>query len=396
MSRRPPAPQPLALLWVLGAALLAACSRPAAETTETEWTLAEVRLFEADSLLHGVRDVAVTPSGETWVLTRLEPFVYRFSPEGRLEGRFGRRGQGPGELQNPGAIAAAGADGVEVLDLAGRRLAAFDAAGRPGRRVEVQGARSTVLAEIDEITYGEPFLLRKVGDRYLSATYPDGLTSTRGFTTAELRLWDGRGAPAGRLLSFADLTAGAPAPEGARFLIPIPLWAACAGGEVAVFDPGSSTVTWRDLRGATRASARVPGAAGELTRGEIGGYLRHMVGLELRGRELPPPGELDRMLDGLLRTQRHEFGTRRPTAVRMLCDHQDRAWLQEYAPAESPLGYGRRWKVVARDGRRAAVTLPAGFRPWHLAPGGATGVMRDALDVERIAFVPFPPGLAKL
>jgi hypothetical protein len=39
-----------------------------------------------------------------YVLDRMEYAVFKFSPEGRLLMRFGRKGQGPGEFQSPGRI----------------------------------------------------------------------------------------------------------------------------------------------------------------------------------------------------------------------------------------------------------------------------------------------------
>lgn len=69
-----------------------------------------------------------------WVLLDLSSReVLLVSPEGREEGRMGRHGQGPGELEYP-AIAARGGDGtVAVADAFTRHLDLFPTSGDPWR-----------------------------------------------------------------------------------------------------------------------------------------------------------------------------------------------------------------------------------------------------------------------
>jgi hypothetical protein len=71
----------------------------------------------------------------------------------------------------------------------------------------------------------------------------------------------------------------------------------------------------------------------------------------------------------------------------MLCDDEQRVWLEEFSTADHPLGYGRSWRVHGESGAAKVVRFPARFAPHHLAAGKATGVFTDSLDVPRVATV---------
>jgi hypothetical protein len=57
-----------------------------------------------ESLFASIASVCEDNELNFYVLDRMEHAVFKFSPEGRLLIRFGRKGQGPGDFQSPGQI----------------------------------------------------------------------------------------------------------------------------------------------------------------------------------------------------------------------------------------------------------------------------------------------------
>lgn len=78
----------------------------------------------------GVTDVAIT-DGRVVVLDRSIPALVVYDSLGRVRGRYGRKGQGPGEFEYPVAMAAAPDGGVAVFDMANGRIEHFDSSFAP-------------------------------------------------------------------------------------------------------------------------------------------------------------------------------------------------------------------------------------------------------------------------
>jgi hypothetical protein len=79
-----------------------------------------------------------------------------------------------------------------------------------------------------------------------------------------------------------------------------------------------------------------------------------------------------------------------PTISEILAGTDRRLWIKQYDPATDSHAIGRpvtggEWLVAETDGRLVArVTLPERFRLMDIAEDRIAGVMRDALDVERV------------
>jgi hypothetical protein len=104
-----------------------------------------------------------------------ENFIYRFDSSGRLLGSFGRRGQGPGELQWPFLSGVSKNDGMALTDY-GQKFIVYSLDGSIQREVKL---RRPAL-HIDTLGNG----------KYLAIIFRPDLTTARGYVDA-LTLCDG-------------------------------------------------------------------------------------------------------------------------------------------------------------------------------------------------------------
>lgn len=79
--------------------------------------------------LAGIDALAFNQKGELLVLDGRDHSVYIFNPDTTLKRRFGAKGQGPGEFQNPTSLVVLDDDRVVIADPSVRRLLFFDSAG---------------------------------------------------------------------------------------------------------------------------------------------------------------------------------------------------------------------------------------------------------------------------
>jgi hypothetical protein len=89
----------------------------------------------SDYQFHEIRGVAFSSSGELYVLDLLDYSVRVFDTSGKLVRRFGRRGSGPGEFEQPANLTVS-EQHVLIEDRALRRVVVFDTRG------EVIGSRN--------------------------------------------------------------------------------------------------------------------------------------------------------------------------------------------------------------------------------------------------------------
>ena len=61
----------------------------------------KLELGKHELMFASITSVCEDPDGNFYVLDRMEHKVLKFSPEGVLTGKFGQKGQGPGDFQNP-------------------------------------------------------------------------------------------------------------------------------------------------------------------------------------------------------------------------------------------------------------------------------------------------------
>lgn len=77
-----------------------------------------------------VKEIAVAPDGSIFVSNSRNHNVYRFTPGGRYAGKFGQKGQGPGDMYYPGELSVLDGKYLIIGEYASsRRISIFDLKG---------------------------------------------------------------------------------------------------------------------------------------------------------------------------------------------------------------------------------------------------------------------------
>jgi hypothetical protein len=365
-----------------------ACVEDEREKPEEPDQLARItQVFETDGVLHDIRDIGVGPTGEIWVLSGFEPFVYRYTADGKLLHRFGAKGKGPGEIRNPWKIVLTGDPDapVEVWDVGNRKLVTYSAAGDHIAEKRVELPPMPVRGDLRQLSYGEATKLRRLGSGYVLQNEPGGLMHPIDFVTTHLVRLDPSGAVSDTIIDFRTRFADQVRSVGsASTFVPVPLWTTCPDGRLVVLDPFQPGLLSfaPGTRNATTEPVDLPPVP--ITDDDVRRHLDHALRLELGGVE-PAPGELDRAVERAFRSQRRDFGKTAPPAVDLLCDSNSEVWLEQFGTDTDPIGYGRDWTRITPGGNSTLVRFPAGFRPRAIAGERAIGILTDSLDVQSIA-----------
>lgn len=362
---------------------LGACS-PAPDVTipETVVALADLDVTPGSEFVH-VRDVVVD-GDRTWVLDASEPFITRIDGRGSSFLRFGSEGSGPGELVNAWALEVSRPedDGrVVVWDLGTGRVSAFheDGALAFSQRI-VDSGMSKARRNIRSVTYGDPFRVRKAGNRYVFGRYGGSVALTRDLRVGELMgAADPALASTGPVTGLGDATQ---APESWQMdeLGAVPLWDACADGSLVVWDPGAGVLRWTDSAGRTRREEALPLSARPLSTTDVERYLRWRARLELG----PGADELEIDIAAMARTERRHFAEVAPIATDLRCGAAREAWLRLFDTSHDPLGHGPSWITLGGPSTEI-FTFPPAFSPIVFVEDAVVGVLEDPGGLQRLA-----------
>jgi hypothetical protein len=334
-----------------------------------------------------IRAIEVGDDGSMYVLEGQDREVRIYAPDGTLVRRFGGRGSGPGEFQNPFGLTLAG-DTVAVAEVGGNgRLTLFDRDGNLGRTIQVPAV--DVPTEVETVRLRiQPFRMRSDG-RFegtvvtmsmasaAGADRPDSIMAPRILFDREGRPVDtlgwyamsmGRTARVGTtsvsvspMLPDADLSSEA---EGDSIVVHRP--AATAAGH-AVFTvtrvrEGGDTIYHRALRYAPIAVT--PAYRDSVIESRLDTY---------RNRPQPPDiGAIRRILETEL-----EWPAFHPPVRSVRRGKDGEVWLLREA-----MGEGTRWTVLAADGTpRGHLTLPPTMSAYQSDGTHVWGVERDAFEV---------------
>ena len=333
-----------------------------------------------------IGDVAPSASGDTvYVTDRLTREVKAFDARGRFLFRFGRRGEGPGEYEDPMSITAVPWNGgVAVWDAKLQRLTVLTAAGEvlhtssPLRQSDIAEQGKRLRA------YEGGFLLEVRSDPY---TVP--LPQQRGHL---VRL-DTAGAVRDTLVEFAvPWVRGStqPAPSGglaswmtlnAPFFTPNPTWDV-APGHPAAFVPGGKYEVFRIAdRGGVPLRITRPWEPARVTRKERWLNVRAWQASNDAPPQLPT-FVVERLWNG-----RDYWASTRPALTGVLVDERGHVWAQRFDVRDNPAGFGRSrtWDGYATDGSPVgAVRFPPDFVPVAMRGGVAYGVRGTRLEVDRL------------
>lgn len=365
-----------------------ACTQRPDSSDPATLLLTEMEIVRGTGELYQIRDLVVDEAGGLWVLSAMEPFVYRFSPDRRLLTRTGKRGNGPEEMRNPWSLVARGgvSTGMAVWDAGGRRLIGFDNAGAPEAGRPIVLPPPSVAGDFAAVSYGTPLRMEQLGASYVLQLPTRVVSRTGDLASLLLLRIDSTLATIDTLFTLSAEPLANPE-EGPQIFAPIPLWATCPGGELLVLDPSANRLMRLNADGETRFVEPLPQRRRTITDAEKRTYLRYAISLELRGADGPPAEMVDRRIDEILARGRHLFAETAPPGVRLLCDASGNAWLQEFELFEPPIGYGAHWRVYRRGAEPLRVRFPDRFQPMQVAKDHVWGVYTDEMEIEHPASV---------
>ena len=360
----------------------------------------EIVMFDADGSLADIQDVAVAASGDVWALQRNHtPHLFVFSAEGDLNDSFGTTGSERNQLSNPFNLLPTEnpRSPMAVWDAGNRRISVFNT-NRRASSVAVTRSRANPYSEIENHSYGKPLAMARFGENYLLMDHSKGLSVTVDYLRSELlRLGQG-GELIDTLVNFDREFADSIAALGreVNYLAPIPLWATCTNGELAVLDPFTRTLSWYGSDGNVAGTGVLPVSARELTDEEKEIFLKRRF--ETLWREQyagePDSATVVNSIEDFLLRHNDQFSTSAPPAVGMMCAGAREVWLQEFSTNDHPLGLGNRWLVYTPPAvDRVYVQFPSEFRPIRIVNGRVYGVVAADEDVEVVAYVPLPEHL---
>jgi len=130
---------------VAGSVVLSSCA-PEESTPAVAEHVVEARPFlgEPDVLFSSVGTLAVSPNGQLFVLDAREARIHGFNADGSGHVAFGRQGEGPGELQFPGALGVSDTT-VRVADHATGREKLFRTSGSFLETADLPDRATTVV-----------------------------------------------------------------------------------------------------------------------------------------------------------------------------------------------------------------------------------------------------------
>jgi hypothetical protein len=316
-----------------------------------------------------IDDVAVLSDGRIVVLDGQAPAVRLYTAAGRWIRDIGRTGEGPGEYQDPIAIAAV-PDGIAILDRSGR-LEVVSLEGRAVRSdrvplAELRGERFTLLP-VRPLADGT--VLMRAQERVFGRVSGEYRQQGGLFRARDNRVTDSIGwfvDDSGR----TDRT-GVPVPR--PYLPTTGMLVATGGNRIVVMTADQPTVAVLDLRGRRVAQWRVPGGPGSVDEADIN-RVRNSLIRGFAGNDLRVVREWH-MGRPVMR--------RAPYAASILISaaRPGEVWLERWGRVQNRA----MWLVVHESGSRLGeVELPPGVELIGLGQDFLMGLVRDEDDVESV------------
>ena len=281
----------------LGLVGLGACAGDSSDVAKGERIieLTELRPFETDEALNGVRSLAVDAKGDVWVLASTEPYVHHYDSTGKLVASFGRAGQGPGELQPSHEILAPTESDshVVVWSASSGTLTRYERDGTPADRVGPVLITRSVPTIVERLSFARAIPMARWREGFLLQDQRrrdgPGLESTMSLANAALVVLDSVGTQTDTLIEFRQLTGVSRPGATVMDLGPLPLWTVCPNGAAVVVDPYGMRLRWFDRDGRAGHSDTLPLDAPPITDADIERWLRNSttVSAITGGRAIP-------------------------------------------------------------------------------------------------------------
>ena len=270
--------------------LLASCGgdEGGGEEVSADVVLGDVQIIESDSALHDVRDMANDAAGRVWVLSGFEPFVHVLNGRTGEIVRFGRRGQGPGELRTPWYFVERSDAAVPAIwDVGNRRLMEYDSEGTLARETGVESRFGIVIAGYRATEFGTPMKLVESGGVLVVQVFVDAVVQSSHLWSGALTRLNAEGLIADTILRFSSLEGSRP-DESYSVFGPGPLWTACRADELVVLDPNAEELVWLRSDGTQfeRWSLDLPRVP--ILKRDVEAYIRNSIDAEIRERRGGP------------------------------------------------------------------------------------------------------------
>jgi len=336
-----------------------------------------------------VRDMALTRS-YLWVLDAAPPYVTRVTLETGEILQFGWKGKGPGEFVDPWAIQPASASdtsGIIIWDFGSSRVTEFGFSGTSlGSTEFAQAGRPTIRPDFREVSYADPFRVRKTTRGVFSVSFehrPDRTSDLRMGTLRLSTLVLDPGRPVARLSDFVRTDS-----DGLKEWAAVPLWDTC-GEDLVFWSPVSNEVLWfgQALEPRARTVLSLPSHPTELE--DVEAYLERMARLEL-GPDYQSDGiDLRSMAQGM----RDRFSSERPLLTDLRCQGPALAFGRRFGTEDDPLGRGQEWIAINEDGPFRHIRVPSGSTPFLFTSEGSIGTMILS-DTDQVIARIVPPSRA--
>ena len=329
--------------------------------------------------LFQVRGLRQLADGSILVLNAGTHELRRYDASGRWLGSFGRRGEGPGEMQFPVTLLPIDADTSWVLDIALRRFHVVDATGAIVGSIPLSGPFSGLVGLVDSTTAitAEPRQPRGVYDQVLPSTVTLRRVDIRTGAVDTLDVL-----PGGRqeyVYTQGDLVRSVSVPFTVMPVVRV------RGGAIHVTDGLSPEVRVYDASGELRRIMRVMLDPAPVTSSDWDAVVEGTLEARTRnqrGESRLAAGELDRHRKVYAEMARPQH---LPFFDEMLLTDPAHVWVRHY----SPPGPVQRWIALDSVGRVVArATVPTSLLIRELTREKAFGRSIDAMDVEYVKVYP--------
>jgi hypothetical protein len=355
----------------------------------------EVQVVGTSEVLARVTDVQPAGDGRVWLLNSIEPFFVVLDPDGHVEREFGRHGGGPAEFGAPLAL---------VLDPGSGDVWTYDLLRHAFIELSTESLRTLRLPP-DSLAPTQLVSFAGAGAfpaRPWLAAASDGLLLARVRTGSAppfsgLGLWNAdivlvrTDSPTPVIevhTPVADLVGGPAAryPRATKIL-PYPLWAVCADGVVALYDPLANEVRRIAANGRVLTSVALPPERRvALTFDRMFGIAYRQLHEEASG-PLPDSVDLRRQFAEMFSEWEAESARVFPEYADLHCAGDGTLWIQPFDVVAGRLGRGPDWYRLSETGRRTRVTLPEAFRPYRFEPDRIRGTFQDASGIHYAAWI---------
>lgn len=363
--------------------VLVGCGSPGQPTVKNARFVGkeELQVIHPDLDFEGIRDLVVTPTA-VWVLDGGEPFLTRVSLDDGSAIQFGRKGRGPEELRNPWSIQWVGTDGedtIMVWDLGNSRVSRFDGDGFLLDSQKVPRDNwMPVRSNIREVSYVDPFRIRRVGGGFAHTHFPSRVNRTSDFSRGVLQIGDPHLNPNRRLVRLADHVpkVGSSLREWGA----MPVWDACGEG-VSLWSPALSQALWIDAEGRVVDRVQVAIPSHPISVDDIATYLRRMARLELG----PDFAEAGIDFSRLARQYRGRFAESSPQAMDLRCGADSTIWLRLFGTSHDALGRGQKWIQLSREGLFRELAFHHRFCPLAFGDKAVFGLLEATSGAQHLA-----------